>query len=219
MERAEERDLIRKAARGDREAAGALIRGHQPSLYAYLLRMSGRPDVAEDTVQEAFVRALTHLDRFDERYRFSTWLFTIARRLYVNACQKLKPAYDTDIVSSRSGHWVGPDDEVASADAFSHTKVDLQEALMTLSSEQREVIVLFHQLDWPIALIAQHMCMPEGTVKSHLHRGRRKLRAELEGSVSSRGHVSAALGEHVIAEPRYDDEWNGTNTSTGDYRA
>lgn len=208
MERAEERDLIRRAAKGDKDAAGTLIRGHQPSLYAYLLRMSGRPDVAEDTVQEAFVRALTHLDRFDERYRFSTWLFTIARRLYVNACQKLKPAYDTDIVSSRSGRWTGPEDLVANSDAMLHAKADLQVALMGLSAEQREVIVLFHQLDWPIALIAQHMSMPEGTVKSHLHRGRRRLRVTLESETSSRGHVSAALGEHVIAEPRYDDAWN-----------
>lgn len=208
MERAEERDLIRRAARGDKDAAAALIRGHQPSLYAYLLRMSGRPDVAEDTVQEAFVRALTHLDRFDERYRFSTWLFTIARRLYVNACQKLKPAYDTDIVSSRSGRWIGPEERVSSEDALEHAKADLQAALMGLSEEQREVVVLFHQLDWPIALIAQHMNMPEGTVKSHLHRGRRRLRVTLESETSSRGHVSAALGEHVIADPRWDDQWN-----------
>ncbi len=201
MERKQERDLIRKAAAGDREAAGALIRAHQPSLYAYMLRMSGRPDVAEDTVQEAFVRALTHLNRFDERFRFSTWLFTIARRLYVNACQKLKPAYDTDIVSSRSGHWERPEDGVAAGDALDSAKVDLLAALQTLSPEQREVVVLFHQMDWPIALIARHMSMPEGTVKSHLHRGRRRLRSVLESERSSRGHVSAAMGEHVMADP------------------
>lgn len=205
MERNEERMLIRKAAKGDREAAGALIRGHQPSLYAYMLRMSGRPDVAEDTVQEAFVRALTHLDRFDERYRFSTWLFTIARRLYVNACQKLKPSYDTDMVASRKGTWERPEDGIAASDALDNAKVDLQDALQTLSPDQREVVILFHQLDWSIALIARHLSMPEGTVKSHLHRGRRKLRAVLESERGSRGHISATMGEHIMADPLTED--------------
>lgn len=215
MERIEERNLIRKAAKGDRDAAGALIRAHQPSLYAYMLRMCGRPEVAEDTVQEAFVRALTHLDRFDERYRFSTWLFTIARRLYVNACQKLKPAYDTDIVASRSGKWERPEDGVAADDALDCAKVDLLSALQTLSPEQREVVVLFHQMDWSIALIARHMSMPEGTVKSHLHRGRRRLRSVLESERASRGHVSATMGEHIMADPHF-DRFGGSSDRPGE---
>jgi RNA polymerase sigma-70 factor (ECF subfamily) len=51
---------------------------------------------------------------------------------------------------------------------------------MTLPEDQREILVLFHQLDWPIALIADHMSMPEGTIKSHLHRARRKMRVALD---------------------------------------
>ena len=49
-----------------------------------------------------------------------------------------------------------------------------------LPEEQREIVILFHQHDWPIALISQHMDMPEGTIKSHLHRARRKMRELLE---------------------------------------
>ncbi|MEM9373589.1 MAG: sigma factor, partial [Planctomycetota bacterium] len=63
MDRSQEADLITRAAGGDRTAAGDLIRAHQQSVYAYLLRMSGRPDVAEDIVQEAFVRVLNNLHR------------------------------------------------------------------------------------------------------------------------------------------------------------
>lgn len=63
------------------------------------------------------------------------------------------------------------------SDERSVTEKDaIQSALMHLSVEQREIIVLFHQMDWPIALIASQLDMPEGTVKSHLHRGRRRLR-------------------------------------------
>jgi RNA polymerase sigma-70 factor (ECF subfamily) len=181
MERAEERRLIELAAEGDQDAASGIIRHHQQSLYAYMLRMSGRPDVAEDIVQDAFVRVLTHLERFDPRYRFSTWLFTIAKRLYVNACQKHKPRYDSEIVSS----WKGDGEHVAANTAIgdevrSNIQVALQESLESLTDVQKEVVLLFHQQGWSIALIADYLDMPEGTVKSHLHRGRKRLRTLIE---------------------------------------
>ncbi|TVQ62180.1 MAG: RNA polymerase sigma factor [Phycisphaerales bacterium] len=180
MTRAEERKLIRLAAAGDKDAAAAFIKCHQNSLYAYLLRMSGRPDMAEDVVQEAFVRVLTNLDRFDPKYRFSTWLFTIARRLYVNACQKHKPAYDSDMIGNWRGDWDLPSKATHDHETATNARSAIDVTLAKLSPEQREVIVLFHQLDWPIAVIAQHLGMPEGTVKSHLHRGRRKMKALFE---------------------------------------
>ena len=189
MTRAEERDVIRRAAAGDRSAAEACIRAHQQSLFAYMLRMSGRPDVAEDIVQEAFVRVLANLDRFDDRYRFSTWLFTIAKRLYVNACQKHKPTYDSEIV----GAWKGTDREsdwTPTRDEIQHNvRSALDECLQMLPQRQREIIILFHQQDWRIAVIARHLDMPEGTVKSHLHRGRRKLRLLLEAREHLIDHV------------------------------
>lgn len=177
MTRTDEQRLIRLAAAGDKAAAEAFIREYQQPLFAYLLRMCGRPDVAEDMVQEAFVRVLTNLDRFDDRFRFSTWLFTIAKRLYVNACQRHKPTYDSDVVGGCEGGGFGaPEASAVGAEIHGHVKDALQAALLHLPAEQREILILFHQQDWPIALIAQHMDMPEGTVKSHLHRGRRKLR-------------------------------------------
>lgn len=175
MQKAEEQRLILKAAAGDRDSASALIRAHQGSLYAYLLRMTGRSDIAEDVTQEAFVRVLTNLDRFDPRFRFSTWLFTIARRLYLNLREKKKPASESDMLGECAKAATQPD-SVEADDYRASYRDTLQRALMTLSVEQREVVVLFHQHDWPIWLIAEQLTMPEGTVKSHLHRGRIKLR-------------------------------------------
>ena len=180
VDRKTEQRVIRKAAAGDREASARLIRTHQQSLYAYMLRMCGKPEIAEDIVQEAFVRVLSNLHRFDERFRFSTWLFTIAKRLYINASAKMRPAYDTDTVGAARSGLVGPE-VLADLDERRDVQGDvLQAALAELSVEQREVLILFHQQDWSIALIAQHLDMPEGTVKSHLHRGRRRLRDLVE---------------------------------------
>ena len=194
MDRVTERDLIRRAAAGDRQAAGECVRAFQGQLYAYILRLSGRPEVAEDIVQEAFVRALTNLDRFDDRYRFSTWLFTIARRLYINAMQKLKPLYESELVGSLGSGGATPETGTIDSEVAGNARDEIQRALQHLPAEQREVVVLFHQFDWSIAQIAGHMDMPEGTVKSHLHRGRRRLRAVLESSERATSRVEEVWG-------------------------
>lgn len=170
-----EKSLIRKARRGDAEAIERLIRTHQESLYGFLLRLSGRPHQAEDLVQEAFVRVLKNLDRFDDRFRFSTWLFTIARRLYVNQIQKLSPTFDSDTVGIASGDARRPDDITADGESRANVAGILEVALESLSMVQREIVLLFHQQEWPIDEIAGHLSMPEGTVKSHLHRARRRM--------------------------------------------
>ena len=170
-----ERALIRKAQTGDAAAIETLIKTHQDALYAFMLRMSGRPEMAEDIVQEAFVRVLKNLDRFDHRYRFSTWLFTIAKRLFVNALQKHAPAYDSDVVGACAGSTRLPDAQPQRTETIDNLRHVLDEALAGLSEQAREIVLLFHQQNWPITDIAEHLGMPEGTVKSHLHRARKRM--------------------------------------------
>lgn len=185
-----ERAIVRRVVEGDRDAAEELIRAHQPSLYAYLLRLTGRPDVAEDVAQEAFYRALMHIERYDPRFRFSTWLFTIAKRLYVNANQRMAPSFDTEVVEvagqSRSAR--GPAAEVFDLELRHDTSSALNRALDALSQDQRDAIVLFYQLGWSVEQIGEYLDMPGGTVKSHLHRARARLREVLsrQESVSRR---------------------------------
>ncbi len=176
MTRHEELTLIRAAASGDRRASAQLIQAHQASLYAFMLRMSGRPDMAEDIVQDAFVRVLKNLDRFDPRFRFSTWLFTIAKRLYMNAQQKYKPVFDSEIVHGWQGDDADPSRPALIDERHQNMRGAIEHGLSKLNERQREIILLFHQQQWPIAQIAEHLAMPEGTIKSHLHRARLRMR-------------------------------------------
>ncbi|MDX2117300.1 MAG: sigma-70 family RNA polymerase sigma factor [Planctomycetota bacterium] len=186
MNRNEELRLIQKAAAGEKPAAEALIRAHQRGLFVFLVRFTGRPELAEDIVQEAFVRVLTNLDRFDPRFRFSTWLFTIAKRLCLNAMQKCKPIPIGDALEDGHGTIaVEPATRATRLDANTAARSALQEALLTLPLVQREIVILFHQQDWPIRVIAEHLNLPEGTVKSHLHRGRHRLHEVLTRQVSA----------------------------------
>jgi RNA polymerase sigma-70 factor (ECF subfamily) len=189
--------LIRLVLGGDEAAATELIRAHQTSLFAFLVRLSGRRDLAEDVTQEAFVRALQHLHRFDFEHRFSTWLFTIARRLYWNLCEKRSPIPTGDALEGLheaqhagkfagglEGTWAQAAPQVAEGLELQEERTRsgkvLQAALLELVPVQREVVVLFHQQGWPITLIASTLGMPEGTVKSHLHRARVRLRELIE---------------------------------------
>ena len=182
MDKKTEVKLIRRAKRGEAKAIEALIRQHQGALYAFLLRMSGRTDIAEDIVQEAFVRVLKSLDRFDPQYRFSTWLFTIARRLYVNWVQKCRPVYDSDSISYREGSHREPEQITARDESLHHVRETIAHALAHLTDLQREIILLFHQQEWSIADISDFYQMPEGTVKSHLHRARKRMRRLIQAN-------------------------------------
>lgn len=182
MLKSSEHALIRRARKGDGDAIEALIRAHQDALYAFMLRMSGRPDVAEDILQEAFVRVLKNLDRFDTRFRFSTWLFTIAKRLYVNSVQKHRPTYDSDVVGDRQGDQASPGSNAARNETIANARTVVDFALAELAPHQREIILLFHQQCWPITEIAVYLDMPEGTVKSHLHRARKRMKKAIESS-------------------------------------
>ncbi len=194
MDRVDEDALVRRAKAGDEEAVEALIRAHQESLFQFVLRMSGRRDTAEDIVQESFVRVLGSLSRFDSRFRFSTWLFTIARRLYVNARSKLGPAYDNAAIDARPARLPGPSDAAAGRETMRNARSLIDEALAGLPPHQREIILLYHQQNWPVAEIAEHLDLPLGTVKSHLYRARRRMRRFILGC-----RIRALQVEEVLA--------------------
>jgi len=192
MTRTAERTLIRNARQGDGDAMEALIRAHQHALYAFMLRMCGRPDVAEDVVQEAFVRVLRNLDRFDSRFRFSTWLFTIAKRLYMNQLQKHAPSFESELVEVWHDAPNLPETPVQRDEMMRHAREAIGAALLGLSPQQREIVLLFHQQNWPITEISAHLDMPEGTIKSHLHRARKRMRKIIESEAGRGERVQEA---------------------------
>ena len=176
MTRAEERDLIERAIAGDRQAAEGCIRAHQASLYAYMLRMSGRPDVAEDVVQDAFVRALTNLHRFDFRFRFSTWLFTIAGNVARNELRRPFRRAPHDSVDEAGA---GAALELASEDPPTDELVDarrtglgLEAALAARPERQREALWLRAVEGLSYAEVAEALATSEKAVKALIHRAR-----------------------------------------------
>ena len=181
-----ERQTIQRARRGDREAITLLIQSYQRPLEAFLFRLCGKSDLAEDLAQEAFVRVIKSLDRFDERFRFSTWLFTIGKRLLVNHLQKMRPLADSSVVEFRADEHRTPVVETVDKERGQRVTQLISIALEALVSPQREIVLMFHQQGWPVERIARELSMPEGTVKSHLFRARRRMLEAIEHSGSVR---------------------------------
>ena len=205
LPRRDELELVNAAKKGDESAASQLIRVLQGPLYSYLLRLCHKPDLAEELTQESLYRAILHIDRYDPRWRISTWVFTIARRLLCNQQQKFAPVFDTTVVEHAtqvSSIWSlkgWHEEKSQHAEEQLHQRTAIDRALAQLSDSQREVIILFHQLDWSIPQIAELTGMPEGTIKSQLHRARAELR-ELLSKLVEIDRRTASTSEPPVAE-------------------
>ncbi len=194
MDRDEELRLIERARGGDPSAIEGLVRRYQGSLHAFLLRRCGRPELAEDLVQESFVRVLRSLDRFDPRFRFSTWLFTIGRRLMVNHFQKRRPAYDSEVVEGRSVEDAPPARDILERERRESILGAVEHALEGLNPSQRRIVRMFHEQGRSIQNIAGELGLPEGTIKSHLHRARRRMQEAIAAEPATHRRALEALG-------------------------
>ncbi len=193
MDHAQEIQIIRRAKQGDPGAFAQLVESHQERLYRFLLRTTNQPELAEDAVQDAFVRVLKNIDRFDERYRFSTWLFTIARRLLLNSLQKKRPLNAGDWLEAASSGMIEFSDDNSDSSDRVFTAEILDGAMETLTPHQREIVILYHHKGKSVHQVAELLGMPQGTIKSHLHRARRRMRDWMSSSDSILSRVEELM--------------------------
>jgi RNA polymerase sigma factor (sigma-70 family) len=125
-------------------------------------------DEAEDLTQEAFVKALQHLHRFDDRRSFRPWFFTILRNLARNAATRSKRARRfADALPAESS---APDDEV---------QMVVERQLSKMTTSQASCFRLCEIEGFSAVEVAEMLGMAAATVRTHVHRARLKLRAEL----------------------------------------
>lgn len=165
------------------EELAGLIVSHQANLYAFLYRMCGDADTAEDLMQETFVRALRASHRYRPTARVSTWLFSIAANILRDRWRRQAvrgapvPLDDLALAAPETT------EEQALA-GISHERV--RAALVRLPLEQRSAVVLRYYHDLSYEEIAQALACPIGTVRSRLHGGMARLRSMLAEEVACR---------------------------------
>ncbi|MGX1219287.1 RNA polymerase sigma factor (sigma-70 family) [Streptomyces ambofaciens] len=164
--------LVVRCQLGEREAFRELVAVWHPPLWRYVRGMVGHAHLADDLAQEVWVAVVRGLPRLREPERFASWLFTIARRAVTD---HLRQTYKTPETAMEEATAVVADDELSGV----LTTMQIEAGLAALPPLEREVLILFHLQDLPLAFCAEVLGVPGGTVKSRLHRARRMLRDHL----------------------------------------
>ena len=125
---------------------------------------------------------LRNIDRFDERYRFSNG--SIARRLLLNSLQKKSPLNAGDWLDAASSGVMALSAESEDESDREFAAEIIDGAMDSLTPHQREIVILYHHNGRSVHQIADLLGMPEGTIKSHLHRARRRMRDWMSSSDS-----------------------------------
>ncbi len=177
-------DLARRAQAGSAAAFGALVEMFEGRLHSFLLRRTGREHDAEDIVQETFVRAWERIERYDDRWRFSTWLFTIGSRLAAGHGRRARhdPAAPRAGATDPAALAVVPDDP---ADLQAERNLGRRlwdAAARTLSSDQHAALWLRYAEGLAVADIAHVLGKSPVGVRVILFRARERLARDAEES-------------------------------------
>ena len=166
--------LVTAARGGDMQAFERLYRLHVGRVLGLCLRMTRRRDIAEDCVQQTFVRAWRNLGAFEGRSAFGTWLHRIA----VNEVLTYARNHGTRVEGSDADEPVEEISEGAGELDVGEV-VDVERALATLPEGARHVVVLQAVYGYSHEEVADMLGIAVGTCKAQLHRGRRLLRERM----------------------------------------
>jgi RNA polymerase sigma-70 factor, ECF subfamily len=186
----DDRELVRRAQRGDKEAFEELIRRHQHRVFAVAGGIVRRREDVEDIAQQVFVKAYFSLKRFDQRAAFSTWLYKIT----VNECwdmlrkRKVRPLlYEADLSEEQAR-------QVATSAEKSKDQPDISERLEArqrverllegLEERDRLMLILKEVEGFSIEEIADVLDLNPNTVKVRLFRARRRVVSQAKTQAS-----------------------------------
>jgi len=184
--------LMMRFQGGDRSAFAGLVRRHKTSVYNFILRQVRLPQVAEDLVQDVFVKIVQNAADFKHEARFSTWAYTIARNVCIDHLRKasLRRHPSLDQPTSGSDGEDGPSLGERMADPHPSASVErvaigtelgqrIARAVERLPQEQREVFLLREIGNVPFKDIAEITGVPENTVKSRMRYALERLQEAL----------------------------------------
>jgi RNA polymerase sigma-70 factor (ECF subfamily) len=189
-------ELVQRWQSGDEGAFEDLVRRHEQRVFRLLLRMLGNREEAEDVTQEAFLSLHRHGHRFRREARFSTFVYRVASNAALNRRRTLgrnRNRIGELEVRQKAGFDLpsGPRDPEDAA-AGSEAQERVQEALLDLPPDLRVAVVLYDIEGQSYQEVARVLGIPEGTVKSRIHRARSALRDGLRSYVrAQRGGASS----------------------------
>lgn len=157
---------------GDDQLYGALIDRYKEGLYRHCFKFMRDEDEAEDVAQEAFIEAYIHLDRYNPKFRFSTWLYKIATNL---ALMRLRKRRDLRMDEGQLDQLVS---SLPSAQDLA-ISCELHDAVDALPLQHRTVVSMHYWHGKSYGEIAGHMGVSIGSVKGWMSRAKKQLKEVL----------------------------------------
>jgi RNA polymerase sigma-70 factor (ECF subfamily) len=183
---AEDLRAVEATLNGDPAAFETIVRKYTPVLYSLAYRLLGQGEEAEDAIQEILEKAFRNLHRFRIDKRFFPWLYTIGLNHLRSVERGRRRRSRLRIVSSDPGRIL---ESVASeqGNPVEHSELRegerlAQQALESLRLEYREVFILRQIQNLSVQEVSEVLGIPEGTVKTHLHRAKKAMIEFLAGS-------------------------------------
>jgi RNA polymerase sigma-70 factor, ECF subfamily len=176
-------NLVLQARQGDQAAWEELVRRYQTPVYRIAYLILGDPEASQDVAQETFIRAYRNLDRFDIDRPLRPWLLRISSNQARNARRSLR-RYWSALNKSAEQHRLDPVKLRSVEENRSGIAEDVWRSIRRLSPDDQQIIYLRYFLELSVVEAASTLDIPEGTVKSRLHRALDRLKSimELENS-------------------------------------
>jgi len=159
---------------GDKRAFGALVTRHQIAVRGVLMRLCRNASLADDLAQDTFIKAYDKIADYSRTGSFKGWLCRIAYTEFLMHARRRK-AQDRTLDRLKAE----PEDEHVPAGPAG-ARIDLDRALATLGEEERNCVILCYAGGMSHSEAADATGLPLGTVKSHVNRGRARLKAWFE---------------------------------------
>jgi RNA polymerase sigma-70 factor, ECF subfamily len=172
-------DEVKRAQAGDPEAFASLVKGVQRPVYGLCLRLLRTEAEAIEVAQEAFLRAWQNMSRFDASRPFDLWVLAIARNLCLDLLRR-RTRLKTEDVDEHAQTLPSGEPSVEDGAIARQEKKSLEDAMATLSADDREVLALYYVQKRTTRDIAQVMGVAPGTIMARLFRAREKLRQRMK---------------------------------------
>lgn len=193
MDRERELHLVAGLRGGDPDAFDQVHSAFNASLFNFLSRLTGRRDVAEDLLEETWLRLVVHAQRLRDDTRLAAWLFTVARNLHVSYCRSrsLEDARAPDLI----GLWPSGTPAPTPLDVAESTEAQrrLASAFASLPAMYREALLLLAVEGLPAAEAAEICGVTPEAIRQRASRGRALLARTLKERQTPEGDASSEV--------------------------
>jgi RNA polymerase sigma-70 factor (ECF subfamily) len=217
----DDKQLVRRARRGDEQAFRALMEKYQRKVFAIAYGMVRNPELAMDISQEAFIKVHRYLDHFQGTSSFYTWLYRIVVNVSIDSIRKESrhASVDYDDALNRrepddAEAWIVPrvlDGNPLQACDRKELSGRIAAAFESLGEKHRAVLSLREVDGLSYEEIARVLKINKGTVMSRLHHARKNMQEALKDYLAERGdNLSSATGEARPSEAMVDEVSDAT---------